>query len=98
MRRRSRRRRRQTMRRAYTVYSAGLILAVALTAAGQTRPSTSTPQQPSAATLEDDSLKMPPGNADHGRYIAERVAMCVECHPGRDSMGRILDSERYRGG
>lgn len=40
---------------------------------------------------------MPRGNPEHGRYLAERVAMCVECHSGRDSEGNIIDSERYLG-
>ena len=34
-------------------------------------------RQPAAVTL-------PPGNVEHGRDPAERVAMCVECHSGRD--------------
>lgn len=42
-------------------------------------------------------VTLPPGNVEHGRYIAERVAMCVECHSGRDGQGNILDSERYLG-
>jgi hypothetical protein len=42
-------------------------------------------------------VTLPPGNVEHGRYIAERVAMCVECHSGRDSQGNILDSQRYLG-
>jgi hypothetical protein len=41
---------------------------------------------------------MPRGNPAHGRYLAERVAMCVECHSGRDHDGNIIDSERYLGG
>jgi hypothetical protein len=41
---------------------------------------------------------MPPGNSDHGKYIAEHVAMCVECHSGRDHDGNILASEKYDGG
>ena len=44
-----------------------------------------------------DVVAMPPGNAEHGRYIAEHVAMCVECHSGRDSAGNIVDAERYDG-
>ena len=37
------------------------------------------------------------GNAAHGQYIAEHVAMCVECHSGRDASGAILDAQRYMG-
>jgi mono/diheme cytochrome c family protein len=38
------------------------------------------------------------GNVEHGRYLVERVAMCVECHSGRDAQGTIIDSQRYMGG
>jgi cytochrome c len=36
-------------------------------------------------------------NADHGRYLAEHVAMCVECHSGRDDSGNIVESQKYLG-
>jgi mono/diheme cytochrome c family protein len=38
------------------------------------------------------------GNAAHGRYLVESVAMCVECHSGRDARGNIIDTQRYMGG
>ena len=38
------------------------------------------------------------GNVEHGRYIAERVAMCIECHSGRDANGNILQSALFEGG
>jgi len=41
---------------------------------------------------------LPAGNAEHGRYLAERVAMCVECHSTRDAEGRIIDADKYLGG
>ena len=37
------------------------------------------------------------GNAEHGRYIVEHVAMCVECHSPRDDMGEIRADSRYMG-
>lgn len=37
------------------------------------------------------------GNIAHGRYIAERVAMCIECHSPRDSSGQILSGSEYLG-
>ncbi len=37
-------------------------------------------------------------NVEHGRYLAEHVAMCVECHSGRDAQGTIIPAERYMGG
>lgn len=38
------------------------------------------------------------GNVEHGAYLAQHVAMCVECHSGRDHEGTIIDSERFMGG
>jgi hypothetical protein len=38
------------------------------------------------------------GNAAHGRYLVESVAMCVECHSERDARGNIIDTQRYMGG
>ena len=52
---------------------------------------------PAPTSAPPAAYAMPRGNAEHGRYIAERVAMCVECHSGRDSEGNIIDSERYLG-
>jgi len=40
---------------------------------------------------------LPRGNPEHGRYIVEHVAMCIECHSGRDARGAILESERFLG-
>jgi mono/diheme cytochrome c family protein len=41
---------------------------------------------------------LPAGNIEHGRYLAERVAMCVECHSTRDAQGNIISGEHYLGG
>jgi len=32
-----------------------------------------------------------------GEYLATRVAMCVQCHSGRDRNGNILESEKFKG-
>ncbi len=37
------------------------------------------------------------GDVEHGRYLAENVAMCFECHSGRDAKGGILEPQRYLG-
>lgn len=34
----------------------------------------------------------------HGQYLAESVAMCVQCHSQRDGAGDILPTEQYMGG
>ncbi len=33
-----------------------------------------------------------------GEYLANRVAMCVQCHSMRDDNGVILESNKFRGG
>ena len=38
------------------------------------------------------------GNVEHGRYLVEQVAHCVECHSGRDGRGNIIETQRYMGG
>ena len=51
-----------------------------------------------AAGAAQETAVLPRGNVEHGQYLAEHVAMCVECHSGRDEHGNILESRRYRGG
>lgn len=72
----------------------GLVVLVLIQTAVHTQraaPAPSTPREPAAAAL-------PRGDVEHGRYIVERVAMCVECHSGRDAEGRIVASQRFLGG
>jgi mono/diheme cytochrome c family protein len=38
------------------------------------------------------------GDPARGRYLVEHVAMCIECHSGRDEHGRLITAELYRGG
>jgi len=57
------------------------------------------PNAPSTAPRHDEPpTTLPPGNIAHGRYLAEQVAMCVQCHSGRDAQGNIIDSELFLGG
>ena len=37
------------------------------------------------------------GDADHGRYLVEHVAMCVECHSPRDERGGLVEARLYLG-
>src|SRR6201989_1216154 len=85
------------MRRAYSLWSATLLMLIAApTVPAQTPPSRS--QTPAVAAVRSEpEFQMPAGNAEHGKYIAEHVAMCVECHSGRDHEGNILASEKYDG-
>src|SRR5678810_1259991 len=50
------------------------------------------------ASASAPEVWFPSGNLEHGRYLAERVAMCVECHSARDAEGRIIQGEQYLGG
>ena len=50
------------------------------------------------AQEQDHATTLPRGNVEHGRYLAEHVAMCIECHSGRDASGNILQPEMYDGG
>jgi Cytochrome c len=58
------------------------------------RPSTS----PATSHTDEAATTLPPGNIAHGRYLAEHVAMCIECHSGRDAQGNIIESELFLGG
>ena len=73
----------------------GILLSVSVLGAGAltAAQAPATPTAPAA----DPSVTMPRGNVEHGRYIVERVAMCVECHSGRDAQGNIVASQRYLG-
>lgn len=37
------------------------------------------------------------GDAEHGRYLVEHVAMCVECHSPRDERGTLIDARLFMG-
>jgi len=56
------------------------------------------PQQPSTSTPSAPAQTMPRGNLEHGRYIVENIAMCVECHSERDHDGKIIEATRFHGG
>jgi mono/diheme cytochrome c family protein len=34
---------------------------------------------------------------EHGRYLAEQVAMCVQCHSPRDSKGELMRQSLFKG-
>lgn len=37
------------------------------------------------------------GDVEHGLYLVEHVAMCIECHSPRDQHGEILESRKLLG-
>jgi hypothetical protein len=53
---------------------------------------------PARPHADEAATTLRPGNIPHGRYLAEHVAMCVECHSGRDAQGNIIESELFLGG
>jgi len=53
---------------------------------------------PATPHSDESATTLPPGNIAHGRYLAERVAMCIECHSRRDAQGNIIQSEAFLGG
>jgi len=55
-------------------------------------------QRNAASAPPPETGVLPPGNVEHGRYLAERVAMCVECHSTRDAQGNVIAGEQYLGG
>lgn len=52
---------------------------------------------PSPPTQANPQASVPAAVA-RGEYLANRVAMCVQCHSTRDADGTILESKRFRGG
>jgi len=53
---------------------------------------------PATPHADESATTLPPGNIAHGRYLAEHVAMCIECHSRRDAQGNIIESEAFLGG
>ena len=56
-------------------------------------------QQPAqdGGTSRQPQQIMSPGDVEHGRYIVHNVAMCVECHSGRDAEGNIIPEQEFMG-
>jgi hypothetical protein len=76
------------------------IFVVAATAAAARAPQQPSRQAapPSTSEASQDRSVLPPGNIEHGRYLAEHVAMCIECHSGRDANGNIIPGQEFEGG
>jgi len=83
-----------------TTIALALALLIMITINAQTpqshanRPPTASP----TSRNDESATPLPPGNIAHGRYLAEQVAMCVQCHSGRDAQGNIIDAELFLGG
>ena len=53
---------------------------------------------PAVAASAQQTTRSAAGNVEHGKYLATHVAMCIECHSGRDAQGNILQDELFFGG
>ena len=78
------------LRRGMFVAAGATLLPVLAMAARQT-PQRATPPVPMQSAPGDQSA------VARGEYLATEVAMCVQCHSGRDRDGNILESEKFRG-
>ncbi len=75
-------------------FAGALLLVVVQAAQSGSRTVPATAAQPSARPATAPAG----GNAEHGRYLAEHVAMCIQCHSPRDAAGNIVEGEEYLGG
>jgi mono/diheme cytochrome c family protein len=76
--------------------SLALVCAGALLAAGIVLPATAAAQAPGGQPVS--APPAPAGNAQRGAYIAQQVAMCVQCHSPRDERGALIDAQKFGGG
>ena len=51
-----------------------------------------------AAQAKATSQSGPAAGVARGEYLANRVAMCVQCHSTRDDKGLIIEAKKFRGG
>jgi len=66
-------------------------VAIIATVAALARPiAPQTPAQAPRASAEGDVAR--------GEYLANRVAMCVQCHSPRDARGNLIEGQHFRGG
>lgn len=74
------------------LFSCAVLLATAPSRAQQ-------PQRPprQGTVPPPSAYRTAPGNAEHGRYIVEHVAFCIECHSPRDEEGNILRGREFTG-
>jgi mono/diheme cytochrome c family protein len=79
------------MRSSYVVTGAALLLA----SVSLVRASANAAPAAAPATIEVQGIA---GNVEHGKYLVENVAMCVECHSDRDPAGNIIEATRFQGG
>ena len=79
------------MQSSYLAVAGAAMFVVSALSAAVLAPHASAPR-PVAAQVEGTS-----GSVEHGRYIVENVAMCVECHSPRDDHGNVIASQEFFG-
>ena len=78
--------------------TSSLLSAIAIVLFGVTHASAQPPRGRSTAPPAAATSTLLSGDLRHGQYLAEHVAMCVECHSPRDAQGSIIPGEQYLGG
>lgn len=73
-----------------------LALTLSVRATAQQKPAPASQKTASAAPQKTEAA--PASLVARGEYLTTSVAMCVQCHSGRDEAGNILDSARFHGG
>jgi mono/diheme cytochrome c family protein len=74
---------------------AGIVLACALLVPAFT--GAARPAPPASSRAMQGATAESGSPVAREEYLATRVAMCVQCHSGRDRNGDILESEKFRG-
>lgn len=80
--------------RRITIVAAFVVLIPAILFGSRRQPAASAPQAQEKMQVVQAETSSP---VARGEYLANRVAMCVQCHSGRDSAGNILESEKFKG-
>jgi mono/diheme cytochrome c family protein len=81
------------MRSSYLIAGAAMLLA----SVGLARPSAQAPQKTMPAASAASTTGALGGNAEHGKYLVEGIAQCVQCHSPRDEAGDIIVSQEFHG-
>jgi mono/diheme cytochrome c family protein len=83
------------MQKSRLMVCCGALVLVAATLSGQRQ---SAAPAGTASAQGSSTASAVTGNFEHGRYLVERVVMCVECHSTRDTQGNIVSGTRFMGG
>jgi len=77
----------------FRTISVACVAGCALLLLGVTGFAQTTPARPAAPAPKADA-----GAVARGEYLANSVAMCVQCHSTRDERGAIIETQKFRGG